>query len=98
MTYGLIIRHEAEADIAQAAASYETLSYQLGARFLGAVRERVMRIVSAPEQFPCILQDLRRALVRDFPYAIYFYVDDEDVTVIACMHTKRDPRAWMDRM
>jgi plasmid stabilization system protein ParE len=40
---------------------------------------------------------IRRALLRRFPYAVYFAVDGDVVVVIAVLHASRDPAEWQRR-
>jgi plasmid stabilization system protein ParE len=51
-----------------------------------------------PLQFPAIHRAVRRALVRRFPYTLFYVIEDEQVTVIACWHASRDPRQWQQRV
>ncbi len=52
-----------------------------------------------PLQFPNVGENIRRALLRRFPYAIYFVVRDESrVAVIAILHQRRNPRVWGERL
>lgn len=37
--------------------------------------------------------DVHRALAKRFPYAIYYFVDGEVVTVLAVLDGRRDPEA-----
>ena len=41
--------------------------------------------------------ETRRALVRRFPYAIYFRPVSDEVVVLAVMHGRRLPRRWRSR-
>jgi hypothetical protein len=51
-----------------------------------------------PQQFPVIYKNVRRALLRRFPYALMFVIEaDETLTVIACFHGSRDPEHWQKR-
>ena len=50
-----------------------------------------------PERFPVVHLTCRRALLRRFPYAIYYVAAAESVSVVACMHARRDPRRWQER-
>lgn len=54
MTHGLIVRHEAEADIVQAAAWQESMSYGLGSRFMERLRALILDVARQPHRFPCI--------------------------------------------
>ena len=44
-----------------------------------------------------IRYDVRRALVRRFPYSILYVADPKATVVLACFHGRRDPRRWHDR-
>jgi plasmid stabilization system protein ParE len=74
-------------------------SAALARRFRRALDRAVFGIAQNPFGFPVVWRDrIRRALVLDrFPYALYFTVDDDQVTVIACFHASRDPRRWQAR-
>jgi plasmid stabilization system protein ParE len=37
---------------------------------------------------------LRRILLRRFPYAVYFAVEGEVVTVVTVLHVSRHPGGW----
>jgi plasmid stabilization system protein ParE len=53
---------------------------------------------AAPRQFPVIYKNVRRALLRRFPYALMFVIEaDETLTIIACFHGSRDPALWQKR-
>jgi hypothetical protein len=36
-------------------------------------------------------------LVRRFPYAVIYRIDDDQTTVVAVYHSRRDPRGWQSR-
>lgn len=44
-----------------------------------------------------IHREVRRALIRRFPYAIFYVVSDEIVTILGIFHCRRNPRAWKSR-
>lgn len=47
--------------------------------------------------FPVVFKAVRRALLRRFPYALFFVIEDEVIFVIACFHGNRDPLQWQNR-
>lgn len=49
-------------------------------------------------QFPAIETEVRRALMRRFPYSIYFTVLPERIVVIAVLHVRRYPQEWQSRV
>jgi plasmid stabilization system protein ParE len=78
---------------------YENEAPGLGRRFRAAVDTAVDRISDNPRQFPVVYRNIRRALLRHFPYALMFVIDpDETLTVLACFHGSRDPQHWQRRM
>jgi len=93
----LVVRDAAEADIAEAARWYERRSPGLGREFLRAVDVTFAEISRMPERYPIVRGAARRALLRRFPYAVYFVATPELVSVFACLHARRDPRLWRER-
>jgi len=98
MTWRLVVRASAEADVLDAALWYEQRSPGLGTEFLRAVDVTLAEIARMPERYPLTHQESRRALLRRFPYGIYFVAAPDLVSVVACMHARRDPRRWEDRV
>jgi plasmid stabilization system protein ParE len=84
----------AEFDLLAAQDWYDARAAGLGDRFFAAVDVLLARLADNPWQFPVAYKNLRRALVRRFPYALYFRLETEGVFVIACAHTSRDPQQW----
>ncbi len=93
----LRVRPEAEQDMFEAALWYEGERAGLGARFLDSVRRVFLRIQEAPEQFPVVAEDIRRALVGRFPFGVFFFAESETSTVIAVTHLHRHPSSWEQR-
>ena len=93
----LVVRGAAEEDIAEAARWYEQRSPGLGSEFLRAVDVTLAEIVRMPERYPVVRGQARRALLRRFPYAMFFVATPDLVSVIACLHARRDPRHWRER-
>jgi len=46
----------------------------------------IEQISDNPRQCPAVFKNVRRALLRRFPYSLFFVVEDEAVIVIACFH------------
>lgn len=93
----IIIRPEAEQDIREAYSWYETQMSGLGANFLLRIDAALSSVQRNPRQYPLIHQEVRRCLVRRFPYGILFLVEDKRIVVLAVFHAKRDPRSWQER-
>ena len=97
MTPRLFLRAAAKADLREAFEWYETRSTGLGFEFLRAARAALALIERNPAQFAVVLDDIRRGHLLRFPYALYYFIDDERVVVIACAHGRQHPRRWSSR-
>jgi plasmid stabilization system protein ParE len=93
----MIIRPEAEADLVNARDWYEQQREGLGAAFLLCVEEVLERIGRTLEMYTAVYGDVRRALTRRFPYAVYYRIAGTEVVVLGILHTRRDPREWQSR-
>lgn len=91
------VRKATEADIDGAFAWYETQRIGLGLEFLTALEGTLALVRRKPLSFPVVYRDVRRALVRKFPYAVFFVATSARISVIACVHAKRHPRRWQSR-
>ena len=49
------------------------------------------------QEFPIVFKNVRRALLRRFPYARFFAIEGDTLFVIACFHASRDPLQWQKR-
>jgi toxin ParE1/3/4 len=94
----IIVREDAESDIADAALWYESKSSGLGSEFLRSVDACLSDIARTPQRFPVVHRNLRRALLRRFPFGVFFISDDDVVRVVACLHVRRNPARWRKRM
>jgi len=98
VSYEFIVGPEAEIDITEAAVWYERQSPGLGWDFTRVVDACLADISRNPLRFPEVRKGARRALIRRFPFAVFFVVDDQTVRVIACLHARRDPGSWQRRL
>jgi plasmid stabilization system protein ParE len=98
MNRRLILRPQAEAEIAEAAVWYESCGTGLGADFLRAVDVGLAAIQRNPSQYQTISGALRRAGLRRFPYGLIYHCREREIIVVACTHGRRDPRRWMARV
>jgi toxin ParE1/3/4 len=97
MTRRLILRPEADAELTDAMEYYEERRRGLGDEFFFAVDDALTAIRHRAESFPAVHGDVRRALLRRFPYGVYYFVEGDAVVVIAIFHGKRNPKRWQDR-
>ena len=96
--HALVVRPDAETDVADAALWYEAQSQGLGSDFLRAVDACLSDVARAPQRFPVVHRNMRRALLRRFPYGLFFVEGEDAVEVLACLHARRDPHQWSERL
>ena len=98
MSYEVQIRRAAELDIAEAQVWYETQRTGLGAEFRSEVSRIIERLAATPLIYQIVHRDIRRAIVRRFPYLIWYRVASDMVTVLACTYAGRDPERVKARL
>jgi toxin ParE1/3/4 len=76
---------------------YEAHELGLGSAFRTAVRSTFSAISENPRRFPHAVRDYRRAVVRRFPYSVFFTVEADGIVVVAVLHGSRDPRVLAKR-
>jgi plasmid stabilization system protein ParE len=92
----VIFHPEATAEMFEAANFYEDQHHNLGRRFARAVEEAVARVRANPVLYPLVEADVRRCLVKTFPFSILFRLKRNKVLIMAVMHTSRKPGYWKD--
>lgn len=92
----VIIRHEAEVDITDAAIWYHNQKPGLGHEFLAEVDASIASAAENPFRHPCLRRkpEVRRALTKRFPYRVFFVRRDEAIIVFRVLHGARHDREW----
>lgn len=91
MTVRLKFKRLAEAEIAEAFAWYDQDGIDQGRAFLAEL-ERVERFIRLnPLLYPKVEGDIHRANLRRFPYALFYVVDGDQISVLSCFHQQREP-------
>ena len=93
----VILRPEAGQEYDDAFDYYELQQPGLGVTFAGRVQDVLTRIGNNPKMHGVVLGDVRKAVVRKFPFCIYYREVAGTVEVLAVFHTSRDPRIWRSR-
>lgn len=97
MNYALVFRLEARDELDEAYRWYESQHIGLGDEFLNYVDEILKHICLMPESYPVVYRDVRQAVVRRFPYAVYYRIVSSRVIVIAIFHGRRAPKSLQKR-
>jgi len=89
MTLELVVEPSAARDIADADAHYA--QFGKADAFLSAIDNVFEQLTSMPLMYPAVHGDVRRALLRRFPFSVFFIVEGSRVFVLAVHHQRRDP-------
>ena len=88
---------EAEAELAEARLWYSLQREGLDVGLMKRVDQALSAIVATPEAYPIVYRNLRRAVIRQFPFAIFYDVGESEIAVFAVYHSRRDPENLMSR-
>jgi plasmid stabilization system protein ParE len=77
---------------------YELKSAGLGRDFVNEFEQQLSRIAAMPRRWMCVRGDLRRALMKRFPYVVYFReVNGDRIRVTVVKHERRHPSFGLAR-
>ena len=97
MTWQVIFEAAAQAEMAEAFAWHDQKSYGLGGDFLRVVAAVEEQLTRNPRAFPPTRGRFRRIMLRRFPYALHFeLLNEQTVSVLACVHYRHPPARWPD--
>ena len=94
---------EARAELVEAADWYDRRQSALGNELLSEVDAAFESIRSRPQSLPAVERyggklDLRRLLLKKFPYVIYVVCREDEVIVASIAHARRRPLYWLNRV
>ena len=95
MSIAVIVRPRAEADLQEARRWYEDRRPGLGDELVTAVRDTVRSLAENPERHPLYYRGFRRALLRRFPYKVFYRFEQDLVIVFRILHVKQDHTRWL---
>ena len=87
----------AEHELNEAAQYYDLEEPGLGAAFLGEVDRCLQSIQAQPEARVVLLSEVRRRLLRRFPYALVYKIKPNGIRILAVMNLRRRPTYWLGR-
>jgi toxin ParE1/3/4 len=98
MSRSILLRPEAEEDLATGRDWYDRQKERLGDEFLRAVNGTFERIADQPELYAVVHGEVRRMKMRRFPYVVYCISSTSSIEIIGVLHAARDPRLWRSRI
>ena len=98
MIQKIILLQQTEQDLEGAYDWYESQSSGLGKEFLRNVEACLSLIKRNPEIHSIVYKNFRRALVRRFPFAIFYEQEKNELIIYAVFHCSQDPVKWKKRL
>jgi len=98
MSLPVVLRDEAQAEFDEAFDYYDGQRAGLGAVLVTRVQEIFDRIAANPLMHRVVFADVRKAVVKQFPYCVFYRAERARVEVIAVFHSSRDPSVWQGRV
>jgi plasmid stabilization system protein ParE len=97
MPVEIVFRRIAKQEMDESIAWYENQRAQLGLELAVPINRTLQNISQSPKQFPLTGREVRRALVRRFPYGVHYVIENDRVVVLAVFHVKRNPTLLENR-
>lgn len=88
---------EARLDIQETIDWYDSRRMGLGKEFLLSLDNAINNLQVNPFQYPCQYNEVRRILLKRFPYQVIFVVNNQNIGVLGVLHTSRNPTIWKKR-
>jgi toxin ParE1/3/4 len=90
-------------ELREAAEYYNRSRQGLGREYTSEIRQKLKQALAAPERFAVkrsqgLREQIRSALIWRFPYEIIFFVENDELIVVAIAHAKRRPGYWKKRL
>ena len=98
MTPDFVVQPEAEAEISEAFRWYEDKQEGLGSEFMRVVEASFAAIKRYPQSYQVVRGQVRRAVLRRFPYSIFYLAEPDKIVVIGCIQANRNPKIWKRRI
>ena len=94
----VLLRPEAEQELLEAQAWYESKALGLGFEFARAADAAVTSALRNPLGYLRIEEEFRRVLFRKFPYTLIYLPSPEEMLVVSFFHQHREPDTWLGRL
>jgi plasmid stabilization system protein ParE len=97
MSPALSIHESAEIEINEAVDFYEMECRGLGNVFIDIIENAIESIFLFPEASQVLQGEVRRKVLRKFPYSVLYSVRPDEIRILAVAHQKKRPFYWRSR-
>lgn len=96
-SYHLKIHPFAELELKETSKWYNLQRENLGKEFIFEIEKTLAQIQHNPKQFAKIRKDVRKAVLKRFPFAIVYSIIDDTIEIYSFFHNSRNPITWKER-
>ena len=94
----VIFDPEAREELVESARFLEEKTVGLGLDLMAAVEQAANRLTKFPQLGPVENANIRKCLVRGFPFTLLYEVNPDHIYIAAVMHQHRRPGYWKKRL
>ena len=100
MRYTIIFSQLASEDLTEVLGWYRSQKNGLEKQFIAEISKVLKRIEIFPKSFSYDYLQIRKVLLKKFPYKILYFIDEskQELQVIAVVHQSRHPDFWKSRI
>ena len=96
--FSIEISDEAEIDFDKSYEYYFEDSPKVADAFFRRINVSFEDIKQNPFTFPVAYKNVRKYVMKKFPFVIYYQIVNSIIKVIAIFHTSRNPEIWNERI
>jgi len=82
----------------ESAQYYVSINPLVARRFVDEIEAAIRQMCKHPKAYTIIEDDIRRCLVKKFPFGLYFSLEADYLLIVAVMHLSRMPEYWKERI
>ena len=97
-SFSIELSNEAEVDFDRSYQYYYEENPKVANYFFKSINFNLENIKQNPKIFPIVHKDIRKYVVKKFPFVIYYKTVGTVIQVIAIFHTSRNPEMWNERI
>lgn len=86
----LILKTNAAVEIEEIMAFYASKNLAIYKKFSSELRKAFQVIQRNPESFQYRYSKIRVFWLRKFPYGLYYFIEEQEIVIIAFWHSKED--------
>ena len=94
----VFFHEDARSELHESAHYYEDRVQGLGKALVDDVDNGVREILENPLASPLVGSEMRRKVLRRFPFSLLYVVEPDRIRIIAVAHHKRRPEYWRYRL